>query len=164
VTDDNVHDQAGEASRRAVMGGFLGLGVAAPLLAACGSDDDPATDSAGTDGSDTGDTGDTGGTDGGGTTSSGGIGTTSEVPVGSGKIFKAEKVVVTQPTEGQFKAFSAVCTHEGCVVNNIKGEDINCICHNSVFSTVDGSAVSGKATRALEELKVTVEGENLIVS
>ncbi len=86
------------------------------------------------------------------------------MPVGSGKIFKADKVVVTQPTEGQFKAFSAVCTHQGCVVNNIQGEDINCICHNSVFSTVDGSAVSGKATRALEELKVTVEGENLIVS
>ena len=42
------------------------------------------------------------------------------MPVGGGKIFAAEKVVVTQPTEGDFKAFSAVCTHQGCVVAKIE--------------------------------------------
>jgi len=170
VTRDNVWGGKGDASRRAVMGGFVGLGVAVPLLAACGSED---SESAGDGAADTGDTdtGDTdtgssdgGSTDGGGTTSSGGIATTSEIPVGSGKIIKAEKVVLTQPTEGQFKAFSAICTHQGCPVAAIKGKDINCTCHGSVFSIVDGSVVKGPADKPLEELKVTVTGEDLTVS
>jgi Rieske Fe-S protein len=129
------------------MGGLVGLGVGVPLLAACGSSS--SSDS---------------GAGGGGTTTSGAIGKTSEVPVGSGKIFTADKVVVTQPTEGEFKAFSAVCTHQGCTVANIKGKDINCTCHGSQFSTVDGSVVNGPATKPLPELKVTVKGEDLTVS
>ena len=161
MTGDMVHDETGDASRRAVMGGFLGMGVAVPLLAACGSDDSEGGDGASEPDTDTGDAGTN---DGGGTTSSGGIATKSEVPVGGGKIIKAEKVVVTQPTEGQFKAFSAVCTHQGCVVAEIKGEDINCTCHGSKFSIADGSVVTGPATKPLEELKVTVTGEDLSVS
>lgn len=168
MTNDRVHDQRGDASRRAVMSGFVGLGVAMPLLAACGSDDsEGGSAGSGDTGSDTQDapsSGDSGSTDGGGTTSSGGIATKSEVPVGGGKIIKAEKVVVTQPTEGQFKAFSAVCTHQGCLVAEIKGADIDCTCHGSKFSITDGSVVAGPATKPLEELKVTVEGENLTVS
>jgi Rieske Fe-S protein len=132
------------------MGGFVGLGIGVPLLAACGSDSDSDSDSGA-------------GTGGGGTTS-GAVGKTSEVPVGSGKIFAADKVVVTQPTEGEFKAFSAICTHQGCVVANIKGTDINCTCHGSKFSTVDGSVVNGPAAKPLEELEVTVDGEDLTVS
>ena len=46
---------------------------------------------------------------------------TSEIPVGSGKIFTPEKVVVTQPVSGDFRAFSAVCTHMGCIVSQISG-------------------------------------------
>jgi Rieske Fe-S protein len=157
-----THSSGGSAaSRRAVVGGFVGLGVGVPLLAACGSDD-----SSGSGGSaDGGATG--GGTtsgSGGGTTSSGAIGTTSEVPVGGGKIFKSEKVVVTQPTEGSFKAFSAVCTHQGCVVAEIKGKDIDCNCHGSKFSIEDGSVVNGPATKPLSELKVTVTGEDITVA
>ena len=43
------------------------------------------------------------------------IGMTTEVPVGSGRNYNIDNVqmVVTQPTEGDFKAFSAVCTHQG---------------------------------------------------
>jgi Rieske Fe-S protein len=149
------------ASRRAVVGGFVGLGVGVPLLAACGSDDSSASSGGSADGGAT-----DGGTSGsgGGTTSSGTIGTTSEVPVGGGKIFKSEKVVVTQPTEGSFKAFSAVCTHQGCVVAEIKGKDIDCNCHGSKFSIEDGSVVSGPATTSLSELKVTVTGQDITVA
>ena len=71
------------------------------------------------------------------------VGKTSEIPVGGGKIFAADKVVVTQPTAGDFKAFSAVCTHQGCVVADIKGEDIDCTCHGSKFSIKDGSVLKG---------------------
>jgi len=132
------------------MGGFVGLGVGVPLLSACGSDDSEAVDA--------------GGSDSGGTTSTGAVGAKDEVPVGSGKIFKADKVVVTQPTEGQFKAFSAVCTHQGCVVAEIKGEEIDCTCHGSRFSITDGSVIKGPATKPLDELKVTVTGDDLTVA
>jgi Rieske Fe-S protein len=132
------------ASRRAVVGGAVGLAVGVPLLAACGSDSDD------------------GGS--GGSTASGVVGTVSEVPVGGGTIFEAEKVVVTQPTEGSFKAFSAVCTHKGCLVAEINGKDIDCTCHHSKFSIVDGSVVKGPASEPLEELEVTVTGEDLTVA
>ena len=56
--------------------------------------------------------------------------------------------MVTQPTEGDFKAFSALCTHQGCVVSEIKGEDIDCTCHGSKFSIADGSVVDGPANEA----------------
>ncbi len=121
----------------------MGLGVGVPLIAACGSSDQQT---------------------GSGGTASGSVGKTSEVPVGGGKIFAADKVVVTQPTKGDFKAFSAVCTHQGCVVAEIKGGDIDCTCHGSKFSITDGSVVQGPATKPLESLKVTVSGEDLTVS
>ena len=149
---DNVSANENVASRRAVMGGFVGLGVGAPLLAACGSDGDSGGSSEGK------------GSSGGGTTSSGAIGKKSEVPVGGGKIFASEKVVLTQPTEGDFKAFSAVCTHQGCVVAKIAGKDIECTCHGSKFSIEDGSVVTGPATKGLETLKVTESGDDLSVS
>ncbi len=151
---------SGGASRRALVGGVVGLGVGVPLLAACGSDDSSDGSAGGGSG---GDSGDSGGSDG-GTTSSGGIATTSEVPVGGGKIFAGEKVVVTQPTEGDFKAFSAMCTHQGCVVSAIKDEEIDCTCHGSKFSIADGSVLEGPATKALESLKVTVSGNEISVA
>ena len=72
--------------------------------------------------------------------------------------------MVTQPTEGDFKAFSAVCTHQGCVVTEIMGEDIDCTCHGSKFSITDGSVVQVPATKPLETLKVTVKGDDISVS
>jgi Rieske Fe-S protein len=150
---ENVSATPAGASRRAVVGGVVGLGIGVPLLAACGSDDSGDDSASGSNGS--------GGTS---TTSSGAIGTTSEVPVGSGKIFAADKVVVTQPTQGDFKAFSAICTHQGCVVADIKGEDIDCTCHGSKFSIADGSVITGPATKPLEALKVTVKGNQISVS
>jgi Rieske Fe-S protein len=159
---DNKLSRTGDPSRRAVMGGVVGFGVGVPLLAACGSDGSDDTGSGGSGGSG----GSSGGSDssGTGTTSSGSIGKRSEVPVGGGKIFTAEKVVVTQPTEGEFKAFSAVCTHQGCVVAKVKSAGIDCTCHGSKFSITDGSVLNGPATKPLEELKVTVSGDDLAVS
>jgi nitrite reductase/ring-hydroxylating ferredoxin subunit len=149
--NENVNESS--ASRRTVIGGFVGLGVGVPLLAACGSDGGGASSSGGGSSSSSG-----------GTTSSGSIGKTSEVPVGGGKIFTADKVVVTQPTAGDFKAFSSICTHQGCPVTKISGEDIDCTCHGSKFSIKDGSVVNGPATKALESLTVKVTGEDITVS
>jgi Rieske Fe-S protein len=142
---ENVSARPVGASRRAVFGGVVGLGVGVPLLAACGS-------------------GGSGGSGGTSTSTSGPIGKADEVPVGGGKIFAADKVVVTQPTAGDYKAFSAVCTHQGCVVAEIKGQDIDCTCHGSKFSITDGSVVQGPATKPLETLAVTVKGGEITVT
>jgi Rieske Fe-S protein len=88
---------------------------------------------------------------------------TSEIPVGSGRIFTAEKVVVTQPVSGDFKAFSAVCTHMGCIVNQISNGTIDCPCHGSQFSIKDGSVVGGPAPSPLAAQAIKVSGERIIL-
>ncbi len=138
--------------RRSVIGVALGAGVGAPLLSACGSDDGGSADTS------------TGAGGGSKTTSSGAVATKADIPVGSGKIFPAEKVVITQPTEGDFKAFTAVCTHQGCVVAEVKDAEIDCNCHGSRFSIEDGSVLGGPAKAPLAELTVTATGEDLSVS
>ncbi|WP_445255728.1 Rieske (2Fe-2S) protein [Nocardioides aurantiacus] len=139
------------ASRRAVFGGVLGVGVGVPLVAACGSGSDSSSSGSGD-------------SSGGSTTSAGPITTTSKVPVGGGVILAGEKVVVTQPTEGEFKAFTAVCPHQQCLVTSIKDEEIDCSCHGSKFSITDGSVIDGPADQPLSEMTVSVEGEDISVS
>ena len=82
---------------------------------------------------------------------------TSEVPEGGGKILEEEKVVVTQPSAGEFRAFSAVCTHEGCLVTSVADSTIACACHGSAFALGDGSVTRGPATRGLPEVAVSVQ-------
>jgi Rieske Fe-S protein len=86
---------------------------------------------------------------------------TSQVPDGGGKIIDAEHIVITQPQSGSFKAFSAICTHEGCFVNSISNGTINCPCHGSEFSIKDGSVVKGPATRPLPPIAIKVEGTSI---
>ncbi len=88
----------------------------------------------------------------------------ADVPVGGGVIMANASFVVTQPTAGTYKAFSSVCTHEGCPVSNISNGQIICTCHNSHFSVKDGSVVSGPARRALAGATVTQSGDSLVIS
>jgi Rieske Fe-S protein len=98
----------------------------------------------------------------GGSTSSGAggtvLGTASEIPVGGGKIFTANKVVVTQPSAGEYKAFSAVCTHMQCLVDKVSNGTIQCPCHGSQFSITNGSVVAGPAPSPLPVQPITVSG------
>ena len=87
--------------------------------------------------------------------------TTAKVPVGSGEIITPANVVVTQPTAGSFKAFSAVCTHQGCIVGSISNGAIHCPCHGSAFSIKDGSVVNGPATRPLPPVAIKVDGTSI---
>jgi nitrite reductase/ring-hydroxylating ferredoxin subunit len=89
---------------------------------------------------------------------------TSDIPVGGGKIFKDEKVVVTQPKEGEFKAFSNICTHQRCPVANVEGGTINCNCHGSKFSVTDGSVVNGPATSPLKAYSAAASGDTVRVT
>ena len=61
--------------------------------------------------------------------------------------------------EGEFRCFTAVCTHQGCIVSSVSDGNINCECHGSAFSIADGSVVTGPATQPLGEEQITVEGD-----
>lgn len=89
---------------------------------------------------------------------------TSDVPVGGGTILGDAKVVVTQPTAGTYKAFTAVCTHQGCTVASVSGGSINCACHGSVFSATDGSVTKGPASSPLAPVTVTVSGDTITLA
>lgn len=89
---------------------------------------------------------------------------TADIPEGGGKIFEAEKIVITQPTAGEFKCFTAVCTHAGCSVASISGGTINCPCHGSKFKISDGSVAGGPAPSPLEEKKITVNGGYIVLA
>lgn len=81
-----------------------------------------------------------------------------EIPVGSGKIFANDNLVITQPAAGEFKAFSIVCTHVGCLCDKIANGTINCPCHGSTFNIADGSVVTGPATRPLTPAPIAITG------
>jgi Rieske Fe-S protein len=86
---------------------------------------------------------------------------TADIPVGGGKIFKKEKVVVTQPKKDEFKAFSAICTHQGCTVSAVADGTINCPCHGSKYHIADGSVAGGPAPKPLPAEQIDVQGNSI---
>ncbi len=110
----------------AVTGGLAGVG----LTAACSSDDS------------------------GGESSPTFTVAASEVPVGSGLVLDNTYAVV-QPTAGDFRAYTAICPHQGCTVREITETEIICPCHSSRFSTADGTVMSGPTDVPLKEAQVT---------
>lgn len=85
----------------------------------------------------------------------------SAVPSGSGMIKSG--FIVTQPAAGTFKAFSNICTHQGCPITDIAGGTIMCNCHGSEFN-LDGSVKRGPASRPLTAAKLNEKGSNLDIS
>jgi Rieske Fe-S protein len=153
-----------DLDRRTVLRGVAVTGVigaAGPLLAACGSDSDNGSAGSQSTADDTSSPTDSGtaGGDGGG----GALASTSDIPVGGGTVFPDEEVVVTQPAEGEFLAFTAICTHQGCTVGEVADGTINCPCHGSMYSIDDGSVVGGPAPAPLEEKAITVQGDQIVL-
>jgi Rieske Fe-S protein len=104
------------------------------------------------------------GASGAGTSGTGGaLASKSQIPVGSGMIFTARQVVVTQPSAGEYKAFSAVCTHMGCLVNQISDGTIDCPCHGSEYSIATGAVVRGPAPRPLPAKKIMITGDDIFL-
>ena len=146
-------EKTSDLTRRGVLRGAAVSGLALPVLAACGGDgaatgaSAPASSGAGGAG--------------------GASVPTSDVPVGGGTIVTDadENVfVVTQPVEGEFKAFSGICTHQKCPVTEVAGDEIVCNCHGSRYAVADGSVVEGPAPAPLAEVTATVEGDQVVVS
>ena len=156
-----------QQSRRALLAG-AGLGCAAALLTGCSTYDANNGGFLGTTPSTPASTGTapgSGTTSGSGATASSApaaLATTAEVPDGGGKIIDGKNIVLTQPEAGTFKGFSAVCTHQGCIVSTVSGGTINCPCHGSRFSIKDGSVVNGPATSPLPPVAITVDGTSIV--
>ena len=151
-------------NRRRALTGSAAIVVGVPVLAACGSDDEPtATDpSSSPSPSPSDESPSEPSTDGTETPSAAAaLATTSSVPVGGCFVNADAKVVVTQPTEGDFKAFSAVCTHQGCLVESSSDGEIPCPCHLSHFSLEDGSPLSGPASAPLAPVEISVDGDSI---
>jgi Rieske Fe-S protein len=89
------------------------------------------------------------------------LASTADIPVGGGVVFGQRRVVVTQPQKGTFKAFSAACTHAGCLVTEVKNGTISCRCHGSEFKVADGSVATGPATSSLKSVKIAVDGTDI---
>lgn len=90
--------------------------------------------------------------------SSAALAATSTVPVGGGTVLADQQIVLTQPSAGTFKAFTAVCTHMGCTVGSVANGLIVCPCHGSSFHIADGSVATGPASKALDPIAIKVSG------
>ncbi len=140
-------------SRRTVFQGLLALGGVAlvpGVITACSSGGGDSDDAAGDE-------------EGGGIT---GEISAADVAVGTAVVVELgdDKVVVAQPTEGEYVAFSAVCTHEGTDVEVSDGLELTCPNHGSQYDAGDGAAVlKGPATNPLRALDVALEGDQLVI-
>lgn len=135
--------------RRQALGATAALGVAVPFLAACGQGGDTVDEAADAEANRPTET------------PGKAIGETADVPVGGCAVFSGAQVVVTQPAAGEFKAFSAICTHQGCLVSSSSSDGfIPCTCHGSQFSLTDGSVEGGPAKSPLPAVRIEVaDGE-----
>ncbi|MCE5290029.1 MAG: Rieske (2Fe-2S) protein [Nocardiaceae bacterium] len=88
----------------------------------------------------------------------------SEIPVNGGVVIATDKVVITQPEAGVFKAFSSVCTHAGCSVTEVSNNEIHCPCHGSRFDAATGKVLGGPATAPLAHKSVADNGGTLTLS
>lgn len=175
MTDPTITDLApAEVRRRVVLLGAGAVGVAG-VLAACGGDDTtsgsddepgaggatetPADSPAQTPAQTPAET--AGPPPAGGST---GVVAVADVPVGGGVVIAAEKIVVTQPAEGDVKAFGSTCTHQGCQVAEVADGEITCPCHGSRYSIEDGSVLGGPAPEPLPAVGVAVEGDQVVLT
>lgn len=140
MSNEGPQQPPSDVTRRSVLRGAAVTGVAVPFLAACGSGGgEAASPKAGT-----------------------ALASAADVPVGGGTVLQDQQIVLTQPVKGEFKAFTAVCTHQQCVVASVEDKTIMCDCHGSMYSAEDGSVEGGPAPSPLEEITIKVEGDQIV--
>jgi Rieske Fe-S protein len=79
-------------------------------------------------------------------------------------VYSDQGIVVTQVAAGQFAAFTAECPHQGCLVSEVRDNQIVCPCHMSLFSAETGAVEQGPATRGLAAIPVSDVDGTLVVS
>lgn len=87
----------------------------------------------------------------------------ADVPVGGSisATLAGAPILIAQPEAGTVVAFSAICTHQGCIVAPGDAE-FACPCHASRFALTDGSVRGGPAQRPLDTVQVSVEGDSVV--
>jgi cytochrome b6-f complex iron-sulfur subunit len=129
------------ATRRSVLVGAGVLGAAA--LAGCGSKSKSAAAAA---------------TTGGAAAVAGALAELADIPVGgaiSAKDAAGKPIILSQPTAGTVKGFSAICTHRGCTVAPA-GKELDCPCHGSRYNAATGAVIQGPAPKPLPPIAVKV--------
>jgi cytochrome b6-f complex iron-sulfur subunit len=92
-------------------------------------------------------------------------GTTTDIPAGTGKVVAmGSSPVIVVNGESGVKAFSAVCTHLGCIVDyDATTKAIICPCHDGHFNPVSGAVVSGPPPAPLKPIGVSVEKDQIFL-
>jgi Rieske Fe-S protein len=90
------------------------------------------------------------------------LASTGEIPVGGGIVLTGPRIVITQPKRGEFRAFSAVCKHQGQTVGQISDNTITCTYHGSQYDAATGDVVNGPATTGLDPVRITVKGGQIL--
>ncbi len=145
-------------SRRIVFQGLGALGVAAVLAGCGGADDGGNTDQGSTPG------GSPNTKEGNGGDRAVALADVTEVPVGGGLILAGENIVITQPTEGEFKAFGARCKHQGFTVTSVEDNTIKCRHHGSEYDAETGEVTSPPAPTGLDPVAIKVQGTEIFAA
>lgn len=92
------------------------------------------------------------------------LGALSDVPENGGTIYPDQQVVLTRGTGATVQAFSAVCTHQHCLVSRVGGGEINCPCHGSAYDATTGAVLRGPARVALTPVPVIVVNGTVVTA
>ena len=151
------------ASRRIVFQGLSALGVAA-VLAGCGGEEPAQPRSAPTESGSTSPTPGTSPPSRKPKTDKGPepLATTDEIPVGGGIVLTDVRIVITQPSRGEFRAFSAVCPHQGQTVGRVADNTITCLFHGSQYDAATGDVTTGPATSGLDPVRIRVRDRAIL--
>lgn len=94
------------------------------------------------------------------------VGTTNDFPVNTAKVVSVndKPVIVVNTKAGGIKAFSAICTHLGCIVAwNARKTSIECPCHDGFFNPVTGTVVSGPPPKPLAAYQVVIRENKVLI-
>lgn len=92
-------------------------------------------------------------------------GSTNDFPSNTGKIVKfgRKPVILIRTDTGEFRAFTATCTHLDCIVQYRQDiKQIWCACHNGIYD-LNGRNVSGPPPRPLDEYKVNIVNDEIVI-
>lgn len=94
------------------------------------------------------------------------VGAVADFPIGTGKVVPVSNkpVIIVNTSAGGVKAFSAICTHLGCVVDWKKEKNlIVSPCHDGRFNPVTGAVVGGPPPRPLPAYELTIKDGKVYV-
>ena len=94
------------------------------------------------------------------------VGSVNDFPVGQGKVVPVNDrpVIIVNLEQGGLRAYSAICTHLGCIVEwDDSRQFILCPCHDGRFNALNGAIISGPQPAPLPELELAVENDTVFV-